>query len=128
MVLKGTTRITVMQPDGKMYIDDVGPGDLWCFSAGFLHSLQGVGPEGTEFLLVFDDGQFSEEDTFLISEALVHTPPEVIQKNMGWSRESFDKLPDTQPYIFPSAEQVLWRPTGASLARGGRRPTDILTS
>ena len=104
IVLKGTTRITVMQPDGKMYIDDVGPGDLWYFPAGFPHSLQGVGPEGTEFLLVFNDGQFSEEDTFLISEALVHTPPEVIQKNMGWSRESFDKLPETELYIFPSAE------------------------
>ncbi len=102
IVLTGTTRITIMQPDGKMYIDDVGPGDLWYFPAGYPHSLQGIGPDGTDFLLVFNDGSFSEEDTFLISESLVHTPPEVIQKNMGWSMDSFNKLPPTQLYIFPS--------------------------
>ena len=33
IVLTGTTRVTIMQPDGKMYIDDVGPGDLWYFPA-----------------------------------------------------------------------------------------------
>ena len=104
IVLTGTTRITMMQPDGKMYMDDVGPGDLWYFPAGYPHSLQGIGPQGTEFLLVFNDGAFSEEDTFLISEALVHTPPEIIQKNMGWSRDSFDKLPQTQLYIFAGTE------------------------
>jgi oxalate decarboxylase len=100
IVLTGTTRVTIMQPDGKLYIDDVGPGDLWYFPAGYPHSLQGVGPEGTEFLLVFNDGSFSEADTFLFSETLVHTPPEVIQKNMGWSRDSFNQLPQTELYIF----------------------------
>jgi len=104
IVLTGTTRITILQPDGKMYIDDVGPGDLWYFPAGFPHSLQGIGPQGTEFLLVFNDGAFSEADTFLISESLVHLPPEVIQKNMGWSRENFNKLPQTQLYIFEGTE------------------------
>lgn len=104
IVLTGTTRITVFQPDGKMYIDDVGPGDMWYFPAGYPHSLQGIGAEGTEFLLVFNDGAFSEENTFLISESLVHTPPEVIMKNMGWSRESFDKLPQTALYIFEAPE------------------------
>jgi len=103
IVLTGTSRVTVMQPEGKMYIDDVNPGDLWYFPAGFPHSIQGLGNEGTEFLLVFDDGHFSENDTFLISESLVHTPPEVIQKNMGWSREDFNKFPQTQLYIFPGA-------------------------
>ncbi len=102
IVLTGTTRITVLQPDGQMYIDDVGPGDLWYFPAGFPHSLQGIGPEGTEFLLVFNSGDFSEADTFLISETLVHTPPEVVKKNMGWSRDNFDKLPQTELYIFGS--------------------------
>ncbi|MBB6144428.1 oxalate decarboxylase [Silvibacterium bohemicum] len=103
IVLTGTSRITVMQPDGKMYIDDVGPGDLWYFPAGFPHSIQAMGGQGTEFLLVFDDGKFSENDTFLISETLVHTPPEIIQKNMGWSRDDFNKLPQSQLYIFPSS-------------------------
>jgi oxalate decarboxylase len=102
IVLTGKSRVTLMQPDGKMYIDDVGPGDLWYFPAGFPHSIQGIGEEGTEFLLVFDNGAFSESDTFLISETLAHTPPGVIEKNMGWTRADFNKLPPTQLYIFPS--------------------------
>jgi oxalate decarboxylase len=100
IMLTGKARVSVMQPDGKMALDDVEAGDLWYFPAGFPHSIQGLGEDGCEFLLVFDEGAFSEDDTFLLSEFAVHTPPEIIQKNMGWSREQFDKLPQTQLYIF----------------------------
>jgi oxalate decarboxylase len=72
-----------MQPDGKMFIDDVEKGDLWYFPAGYPHSIQGLEGPGCEFPLVFDQGDFSEDDTFLLSEMLAHVPPEVIQKNMG---------------------------------------------
>jgi oxalate decarboxylase len=100
IMLTGKARVSIMQPDGKMALDDVEAGDLWYFPAGFPHSIQGLGEDGCEFLLVFDEGAFSEDDTFLLSEFAVHTPPEIIQKNMGWSREQFDKLPQTQLYIF----------------------------
>ncbi len=100
IILTGKARITVMQPDGKMFIDDVGPGDLWYFPAGFPHSIQGLEGDGCEFLLVFNEGQFSEDDTFLLSEFLAHTPPEIVQKNTGWVRETWDKLPATELYIF----------------------------
>ncbi|MGA2538982.1 MAG: cupin domain-containing protein, partial [Terracidiphilus sp.] len=42
IMLTGKARVTVMQPDGKMAIDDVGVGDLWYFPAGFPHSIQGL--------------------------------------------------------------------------------------
>jgi oxalate decarboxylase len=100
IMLAGKARVSVMQPDGKMFIDDVETGDLWYFPAGFPHSIQGIGEDGCEFLLVFDEGDFSEDDTFLLSEFLAHTSPEIIQKNMGWSRAEFDKLPPTELYIF----------------------------
>ena len=100
IMLTGKARVSVMQPDGKMAIDDVEAGDLWYFPAGFPHSIQGLAGDGCEFLLVFDEGAFSEDDTFLLSEFLTHTPPEIVQKNMGWSRQSFDQLPATQLYIF----------------------------
>lgn len=103
IMLTGKARVSVMQPDGKMFIDDVGVGDLWYFPAGFPHSIQGLEGDGCEFLLVFDEGNFSEDDTFLLSEFLAHTSPEMIQKNMGWSREVFDKLPPTELYIFEAA-------------------------
>lgn len=46
--------------EGGNYIGDVKKGDLWYFPAGHPHSLQGIGPGGCEFLLIFDDGNFSE--------------------------------------------------------------------
>src|SRR5579859_501327 len=86
IMLTGKARVSVMQPDGKMFIDDVGQGDLWYFPAGLPHSIQGLEGDGCEFLLVFDEGTFSEDDTFLLTEFLAHTSPEIVEKNMGWSR------------------------------------------
>ena len=100
IMLTGKARVTVLQQDGKMFIDDVEAGDLWYFPSGLPHSIQGLEGDGCEFLLVFDEGAFSEDDTFLLSEFLAHTSPEMVQKNTGWSRQKFDKLPPTELYIF----------------------------
>ena len=100
IMLAGKARVTVMQPDGKMFVDDIEKGDLWYFPAGFPHSIQGLEGEGCEFLLVFDEGNFSEDATFLLSEFVAHIPPDVIQKNMGWTRDEWNKLPREQLYIF----------------------------
>jgi oxalate decarboxylase len=100
IMLTGKARVSVMQPNGKMFIDDVGPGDLWYFPAGYPHSIQGLEGDGCEFLLVFDQGDFSEDDTFLLSEFLAHTPPEIVEKNTGWKRQEWDQLPQTELYIF----------------------------
>lgn len=100
IMLTGNARVSVMQPDGKMFIDDLGPGDLWYFPAGYPHSIQGLAGDGCEFLLVFNEGAFSEDDTFLLSEFLAHTSPEIVQKNTGWTRDTWNKLPPTELYIF----------------------------
>jgi oxalate decarboxylase len=100
-VLHGNARITLMNPDGTMFIGDVSEGDLWLFPAGFPHSIQGLGPDGTEFLLVFNQGNFSEDGTFLLSEWLKHTPPEILAKNLGVDPSVSDLLPKEPLYIFP---------------------------
>ena len=100
-VLYGNARITVMNPDGSMFIGDVGEGDVWVFPAGYPHSIQGLGPDGTQFLLVFNQGNFSEDGTFLISEWLKHTPHEVLRKNLGLDQKTLDLLPSESLYIFP---------------------------
>ena len=100
IMLTGKARVSVMQPDGKMFIDDIGPNDLWYFPAGYPHSIQGLEGQGCEFLLVFDQGNFSEDDTFLLSEFLAHIPPEVVEKNTTWTRQEWDQLPATDLYIF----------------------------
>jgi oxalate decarboxylase/phosphoglucose isomerase-like protein (cupin superfamily) len=64
-MLAGKARITAIDQDGRNFIDDLGVGDLWNFRAGLPHSIQALA-EGCEFLLVFDDGAFSENETFLL--------------------------------------------------------------
>ncbi len=119
IMLTGNARVTLMQPDGKMFIDDITAGDLWYFPAGYPHSIQGLAGDGCEFLLVFNDGNFSEDETFLLSEFVAHTSPDLIRKNMGWSRQDFDKFPPTQLYIFeaplPDSLEADRRFAGANL-------------
>jgi oxalate decarboxylase len=100
-VLYGKARVTVMNPDGTMFIGDVEEGDLWIFPAGFPHSIQGLDPDGTEFLLVFNQGAFSEDGTMLLSEWIAHTPPEVLAKNTGLDASIFANAPAAPLYIFP---------------------------
>ena len=95
-MLYGTARITAIDPQGRNFVDDVGVGDLWYFPSGIPHSIQGLGPDGCEFLLVFDDGDFDEDDTFLLSDWFKHVPAEVLAKNFGVSAASFDRLPPTK--------------------------------
>src|SRR6202049_3781485 len=98
IMLDGSARVTVMNPDGTMFIDDVNKGDLWLFPAGFPHSIQGLGPDGCEFLLVFDEGNFSEDNTFLLSEWVAHTPKEVLSKNFHLDQTALAKLPTDEMY------------------------------
>lgn len=105
IMLTGKARVTVFTPDGAMFVDDVDAGDLWLFPAGCPHSIQALGEDGCEFLLVFNQGNFSEESTLLLSDWLKHTPPEILQQNFGLSAEAIENLPKGEPlYIFASDE------------------------
>ena len=44
-------------------------------------------------MLVFDDGNFSENQTFLITDWFAHTPPEVLAKNFGVPASAFANIP-----------------------------------
>jgi oxalate decarboxylase len=100
-MLYGTARITAIDAQGHNFVDDVGVGDLWYFPPGVPHSIQGLNPDGCEFLLVFDDGDFDEDNTFLLSDWFKHTPNEVLSKNFGVPGSSFAHMPDpSELYIF----------------------------
>jgi oxalate decarboxylase len=101
-VLYGTTRVTLLNPDGTIFIGDVGKGGLWYFPAGFPHSIQGLGPDGSEFMLIFNQGDFSEDATSLISHWVAHTPPSVVAKNFGLPESALKNLPTEDLYIFPA--------------------------
>jgi oxalate decarboxylase len=101
-MLAGEARITAIDQEGRNFVDDVGVGDLWYFPAGIPHSIQGIGDDGCEFLLVFDDGDFSENATFLISDWFAHTPRDVLAKNFDVAEADLDGLPSKERYIFPA--------------------------
>ncbi|KAG6908131.1 hypothetical protein DXG01_005959 [Tephrocybe rancida] len=93
-VLKGKTQVTSVDTEGRNFISTVGPGDLWYFPPGIPHSLQATDddPEGSEFILVFDSGEFSEDATFLVSPC-----------NLASNISAFAHIPAEELYIFPAA-------------------------
>jgi oxalate decarboxylase len=96
----GSCRVTVLDAEGRPYIADLQAGDLWYFPAGLPHSLQGLGPDGCEFVICFDDGRANEFNTLLLSDWFAHTPPEVLAKNFGVPAEAFAKIPLQNLWIF----------------------------
>jgi oxalate decarboxylase len=108
-VVKGRVRTTVISPQGTSETNDFEPGDVWYFPRGHGHALQGLGPEETHFVLVFDNGAFSEYGTFSITDWLGHTPPQVLSQNLGLPASTFARFPRDELYILqgrvPPAEQ-----------------------
>jgi oxalate decarboxylase len=100
LMLYGSARITGVDQEGRSHVSDLNEGDLWIFPGGIPHSIQGLGPDGCRFLLVFDDGNFNEFETFLLTDWIAHTPPEVLAKNFGVPESTFAKTPKKELFIF----------------------------
>jgi oxalate decarboxylase len=96
----GNCRVTVLDTKGQPYVADVKEGDLWYFPAGYPHSLQGLGPDGCEFVICFDDGAASEFNTLLLTDWTAHTPPSVLADNFGVPAETFADIPLHNLWIF----------------------------
>jgi oxalate decarboxylase len=96
----GHCRVTVIDPMGRPYVADVKEGDIWYFPAGYPHSLQGLGPDGCEFVICFDDGAASEFNTLLVTDWFAHTPPAVLAENFGVPAKTFAKTPLNDLWIF----------------------------
>ncbi len=88
----GNCRITCIDPQGRSYVADVKEGDLWYFPGGYPHSLQGIGPDGCEFILAFDDGKATEFNTLLVTDWFAHTPLDVLAANFGLPESAFSKI------------------------------------
>lgn len=101
LMTRGRCRVTTLSRQGLPSVEDVEAGDLWYFPAGLPHSLQGLGPDGAEFVLAFDDGEQSESNTLLLTDWFAHTPPEVLAKNFGVAQEVFADIPLHNLWIFP---------------------------
>jgi len=124
-VIEGNVRTTVLNPQGEAAQDDFGPGDIWYFPKGHPHSIQCLGPGDTHFILVFDDGQFSEFGTFSITDWFAQTSPEVLSRNTGLSLQTIANLPKGEVYItpgkVPSREQAPFRNGDAVISQGAHK-------
>lgn len=98
LITKGCVRVSSVNSDGASFVDDVCAGDVWFFPSGVPHSIQAF-DEGVEFLLVFDDGAFSEDETFLVSEMMLRSPVSVLAKNFKADPSAFKNLPQDQLYV-----------------------------
>lgn len=98
-VIKGHCRVTVVDPEGRSEVLDFGPGDVWYFPRGHGHSIQGIGDEECHFILVFDNGAFSEFATFSITDWISRTPKEVLAKQFKVPVDTFNNFPKKEVYI-----------------------------
>ena len=118
IMLYGKARITTVDAQGKGFVSDVGEGDLWLFPPGVPHSIQGLGPDGARFLLVFDDGNFNEFETFLLTDWLTHTPREVLAKNFAVPGATFERVPKKELFIFQTGLPGELKQEQAQVAEG----------
>jgi oxalate decarboxylase len=98
-VIEGRVRTTVIDPQGNAETNDFGPGTVWYFPRGHGHMLECLGDKPTHFILIFDNGYFSEFGTFSITDWIGHTPKPLLAKNFGVPESAFDGFPKDEVYF-----------------------------
>jgi oxalate decarboxylase len=121
-VIEGRCRTTVIAPDGSSETNDFEPGDIWYFPRGHGHSIQCLGDKSCHFVLVFDNGYFSEFGTFSVTDWIGHTPPELLARSLGLPAEAFARFPKEEVYF--ARGKVPPEKTAAPHQGGLRNPPD----
>src|SRR5215471_13590544 len=98
-VIEGRVRTTVIDPQGAAETNEFEPGDVWYFPRGHGHMLQCLGSQPCHFILIFDNGYFSEFGTFSITNWIGHVPKTLLAKNFGVPEATFDSFPKTEVYF-----------------------------
>ena len=98
-VTEGRVRTTVIDPQGAAETNDFDPGDVWYFPRGHGHMLQCLGTQPCHFILIFDNGYFSEFGTFSITDWIGHVPKPLLAKNFGVPEATFDTFPKQEVYF-----------------------------
>jgi oxalate decarboxylase len=98
-VFEGRVRTTVVDPNGFAETNDFDPGDVWYFPRGHGHMLQCLGDKPCRFILIFDNGYFSEFGTFSITDWIGHIPKALLAKNFGVPESAFDSFPKQEVYF-----------------------------
>src|SRR5438477_3040506 len=102
-VIEGRVRTTVIQPNGQSETNDFEPGDVWYFPRGHGHMLECLGDKPCHFILIFDNGYFSEFGTFSITDWIGVTPKALVAKNFGIPESALDGFPTKEVYFAQGA-------------------------
>jgi oxalate decarboxylase len=98
-VAEGRVRTTVITPQGEAETNDFVAGDVWYFPRGHGHMLQCLGTQPCHFILIFDNGYFSEFGTFSITDWIGHAPRPLLAKNFSVPEATFDSFPKQEVYF-----------------------------
>ncbi|BBO30773.1 cupin domain-containing protein [Lacipirellula parvula] len=98
-VVEGRVRTTVIDPQGNSETNDFEPGDIWFFPRGHGHMLECLGNEPCHFVLIFDNGYFSEFGTFSVTDWLGHVPKALLAKNLGVDESQLADYPTSEVYF-----------------------------
>jgi oxalate decarboxylase len=109
-VIEGRCRTTVIDPQGRSEINDFDPGDIWYFPRGHAHSIQCLGRQPCHFILIFDNGYFSEFGTFSVTDWIGHSPNRLLAKNLGLPESAFDQFPKGELYFARGREPPVEKP------------------
>jgi oxalate decarboxylase len=120
-VIEGRVRTTVIDPQGCSETNDFEPGDVWYFPRGHGHMLECLGDEPCHFILIFDNGYFSEFGTFSITDWMGHAPKPLLAKNFGVPLAAFDGFPAGEVYFARGAVP----PAQAAAPLAGRNPPPL---
>ncbi|MGD0039461.1 MAG: cupin domain-containing protein [Isosphaeraceae bacterium] len=98
-VIEGRVRTTVIDPQGRAETNDFEPGDIWYFPRGHGHMLECLGNKPAHFILIFDNGYFSEFGTFSITDWIGHTSKHLLAKNFGLPESAFEGFSKDEVYF-----------------------------
>lgn len=79
-LLKGQTRVTLYEPEKRMSVADLKPGDCAYFPRAAAHMIENIGSEPCKFVGVHDHASFQECS---LSQWLSSVPKQLIAANLG---------------------------------------------
>jgi len=124
-VTEGRVRTTVIDPLGCSETNEFGPSDIWYFPRGHGHVIETLGEAPCHFILVFDNGYFSEFGTFSITDWIGHAPKELLAKNFGLPTSTFENFPKNEVYF---AKGRIPPAISSAPLQGWKTPHDFMRS
>jgi oxalate decarboxylase len=98
-IINGHCQVTVVDPEDRIEVANLAPGDLWYFPQGHSHAIQTLGSEPCHAILAFNDGRYGEHGTFGITDWMSRYDAATLSQALGVSADVFARMPKGETYI-----------------------------